>query len=189
MPDAPVIRGDDPASFAHSVFAERHPALIRKVQDATPYGPEQRRALDELLRNTLHGTVEPPAEDKWWDTWNARRHAGRSWFSLPFLAAESCFYRQLLCAVGYFGPGPWQGVDPFRPFKLAELDTPEAAAELAALGPCPTSPSRTSSRPSSTAPSGATGRTWGSASRRPRRPAPPRRPHWSRTTVGRCCRC
>ncbi|WP_327727342.1 damage-control phosphatase ARMT1 family protein [Streptomyces sp. NBC_00487] len=135
MPDAPVIRGDDPASFAHSVFAERHPALIRKVQDATPYGPEQRRALDELLRNTLHGTVEPPADDEWWDTWNVRRHAGRSWFSLPFLAAESCFYRQLLCAVGYFGPGPWQGVDPFRPFKLAELDTPEAAAELAALGP------------------------------------------------------
>ncbi|MEE1829741.1 damage-control phosphatase ARMT1 family protein [Streptomyces sp. SP17KL33] len=136
MPDnAPVIRGDDPASFPHSVLAERHPALVRKVQEATPYGPEQRRALDALLRNTLHGTVEPPADDDWWDTWNARRYAGRSWFSLPFLAAESCFYRQLLRAVGYFGTGPWQGVDPFRPFKLAELDTPEAAAELAALGP------------------------------------------------------
>ncbi|MFE7839824.1 damage-control phosphatase ARMT1 family protein [Streptomyces sp. NPDC057474] len=141
MPDvpapapAPVIRGDDPASFPHGVLAERHPALIRKVQDATPYGPEQRRALDELLQNTLHGTVEPPADDDWWDTWNVRRYAGRSWFSLPFLAAESCFYRQLLRAVGYFGPGPWQGVDPFRPFKLAELETPEAAAELTALGP------------------------------------------------------
>ncbi|UUU30122.1 damage-control phosphatase ARMT1 family protein [Streptomyces sp. CA-210063] len=135
MPDtAPVIRCDDPTSFPHSVLAERHPALIRKVQDATPYGPEQRRALDELLKNTLHGTVEPPADDDWWDTWNVRRHAGRSWFSLPFLVAESCFYRQLLRAVGHFGPGPWQGTDPFRPFKLAELDTPEAAAELTALG-------------------------------------------------------
>ncbi|MDX3644155.1 damage-control phosphatase ARMT1 family protein [Streptomyces sp. MB09-02B] len=141
MPDAPapatapVVRAADPASFPHSVLAERHPALIRKVQDATPYGPEQRRALDELLHNTLHGTVAPPADDDWWDNWDARRYAGRSWFSLPFLAAESCFYRQLLCAVGYFDPGPWQGVDPFRPFKLAELDTPEAAAELDALGP------------------------------------------------------
>ncbi|WP_215449818.1 damage-control phosphatase ARMT1 family protein [Streptomyces sp. ATCC 21386] len=139
MPDAPapapVVRGDDPASFPHSVLAERHPALIRKVQDATPYGPEQRRALDELLHDTLHGTVVPPADDDWWDTWDARRHAGRSWFSLPFLVAESCFYRQLLRAVGYFDPGPWQGVDPFRPFKLAELETPEAAAELTALGP------------------------------------------------------
>ncbi|WP_149826190.1 damage-control phosphatase ARMT1 family protein [Streptomyces tailanensis] len=130
---APVIRSDDPASFPHSVLAERHPALIRKVQDATPYGPQQRRALDELLKNTLEGVVEPPADDAWWDTWNVRRYAGRSWFSLPFLAAESCFYRQLLHAVDYFAPGPWQGTDPFRPFKLAELDTPEAAAELTAL--------------------------------------------------------
>lgn len=135
MPDAPVVHGDDPASFPHGVLAERHPALIRKVCDATPYGPEQRRALDELLHNTLHGTVEPPPDDAWWDTWDVRRHAGRSWFTLPFLVAESCFYRQLLHAVGYFGPGPWQGVDPFRTFKLAELDTPEAAAELTALGP------------------------------------------------------
>ncbi|WP_086804181.1 damage-control phosphatase ARMT1 family protein [Streptomyces caniscabiei] len=136
MPDnAPVIRGDDPASFPHSVLAERHPALVRKVQDATPYGPELRRALDELLYETLHGTVAPPADDDWWDIWDARRYAGRSWFSLPFLVAESCFYRQLLRVVGYFDPGPWQGVDPFRPFKLAELDTPEAAAELTALGP------------------------------------------------------
>lgn len=132
---APVIRSDDPASFPHSVLAERHPALIRKVQDATPFGPEQRRALDELLRNATEGVLAPPADDDWWDTWNVRRYAGRSWFSLPFLAAESCFYRQLLRAVGYFDPGPWQGVDPFRPFKLAELDTPEAAAELTALGP------------------------------------------------------
>ncbi|WP_216589466.1 damage-control phosphatase ARMT1 family protein [Streptomyces brasiliscabiei] len=132
---APVIRSDDPASFPHSVLAERHPALIRKVLDATPYGPEQRRALDELLRNSTEGVLAPPADDDWWDTWNVRRYAGGSWFSLPFLAAESCFYRQLLRAVGYFGPGPWQGVDPFRPFKLAELDTPEAAAELTALGP------------------------------------------------------
>ena len=135
MPDAPVIRSDDPASFPHSVLAERHPALIRKVRDATPYGPEQRRALDELLTNGIEGVLTPPADDDWWDTWNVRRYAGRSWFSLPFLAAESCFYRQLLRAVGYFGPGPWQGVDLFRPFKLAELDTPEAAAELTALDP------------------------------------------------------
>ncbi|MDX2936689.1 damage-control phosphatase ARMT1 family protein [Streptomyces ipomoeae] len=130
---APVIRSADPASFPHSVLAERHPALIRKVQDATPYGPEQRRALDGLLKNTTEGVVEPPADDEWWDTWNVRRYAGRSWFDLPFLAAESCFYRQLLHTVGYFAPGPWQGIDPFRPFKLAELDTPEAAAELTAL--------------------------------------------------------
>lgn len=52
---------------------------------------------------------------------------------MPFLWSESYFYRQLLEAVGYFAPGPWKGIDPFRPFKLAELDTPEADEELAAL--------------------------------------------------------
>jgi hypothetical protein len=132
VPDAPLIHGTDPASFAHAVLAERHPALIRKVLDATPYGPEQRHALATLLHDATEGVLAPPHEDPWWDTWDVRRHADRSWFDLPFLVAESCFYRRLLHAVGFFGPGPWQGVDPFRPFKLAELDTPEAAAELTA---------------------------------------------------------
>ncbi|MGW0826042.1 damage-control phosphatase ARMT1 family protein [Streptomyces sp. NPDC002845] len=134
MPDAPVIHSADPDSFPHSVLAERHPALIRKVQDAFPYGPEQRRALDALLKTATEGVVEPPeAGDEWWEAWGVRQYVGRSWFEVPFLWSESYFYRRLLDAVGYFGPGAWRGVDPFRPFKLAELDTGEAADELAAL--------------------------------------------------------
>ncbi|MGW7263808.1 damage-control phosphatase ARMT1 family protein [Streptomyces sp. NPDC054842] len=137
MPDAPVIVSSDPRSFPHSVLAERHPALIRKVRDAFPYGPEERRALDALLDSATEGVVEPLAPDAadraQWDDWGLRAHVGQSWFDVPFLWAESYFYRRLLDAVGYFGPGAWQGVDPFRPFKLAELDTPEAEAELAAL--------------------------------------------------------
>ncbi|MFD7707015.1 damage-control phosphatase ARMT1 family protein [Streptomyces sp. NPDC059786] len=134
---APVIVSADPESFPHSVLAERHPALIRKVRDAFPYGPEQRRALDALLESATEGVVEPlgadAADRERWEAWGCRQHTGRSWFELPFLWAESYFYRKLLEAVGYFGPGPWRGIDPFRPFKLAELDTPEAGAELAAL--------------------------------------------------------
>ncbi|MFJ3223865.1 damage-control phosphatase ARMT1 family protein [Streptomyces sp. NPDC086783] len=137
MSDAPVIVSSDPRSFPHSVLAERHPALIRKVREAFPHGPEERRALDALLRSATEGVVEPlapgAADRARWDDWGLRAHAGRSWFDVPFLWAESYFYRRLLDAVGYFGPGAWQGVDPFRPFKLAELDTPEADAELAAL--------------------------------------------------------
>ncbi|MGW7047660.1 damage-control phosphatase ARMT1 family protein [Streptomyces avermitilis] len=137
MSEAPVIVSDDPESFPHSVLAERHPALIRKVRDAFPYGPEQRRALDALQKSALDGVIEPlgtPAGDhERWAAWGLPKYLGRSWFSAPFLWAESYFYRQLLAAVGYFGSGPWQGIDPFRPFKLAELDTPEADEELAAL--------------------------------------------------------
>ncbi|MPY48661.1 damage-control phosphatase ARMT1 family protein [Streptomyces acidicola] len=133
MPDAPVIHSADPSSFPHSVLAERHPALIRKVRDAFPYGPEQHRALDALLKSAVDGAIEPLDGDAWWEAWGVEEYVGRSWFEVPFLWSESYFYRRLLHAVGYFGPGPWQGVDPFRPFKLAELDTPQAAEEIAAL--------------------------------------------------------
>ncbi|WUH89032.1 damage-control phosphatase ARMT1 family protein [Streptomyces sp. NBC_00433] len=139
MPEAAsarVVTGEEPGSFARTVLAERHPALIRKVRDAFPYPPEQRRALEALLEETQHGVVEAlPAgaqDGGRWAAWGAH-HFGRSWFDVPFLWAESYFYRRLLEAVGYFGPGPWQGVDPFAPFKRAELDGAAVAEELAAL--------------------------------------------------------
>ncbi|MFH0516089.1 damage-control phosphatase ARMT1 family protein [Streptomyces sp. M41] len=143
MPDrsdtqlAPVLRGDQPGSFPHSVLAERHPAIIRQVRESFPYGPEQHRALDALLASCTDGVIEPlPADahdrDRW-TSWGAEAHTGRSWFDVPWLWSESYFYRQLLEAVGYFSPGPWQGIDPFRPSKLAELDAPETGEELAAL--------------------------------------------------------
>ncbi|MEW2422129.1 damage-control phosphatase ARMT1 family protein [Streptomyces nigra] len=136
-PLPPVLLADEPGSFPHGVLAERHPAIIRQVRDASPYGPEQRRALDTLLANCLDGVIEPlPADahdrDRW-AAWGAADHTGRSWFDVPWLWSESYFYRRLLDAVGYFAPGPWQGIDPFRPSKTAELDSPETDEELAAL--------------------------------------------------------
>lgn len=138
MPDIPpVILGDEPGSFPHSVLAERHPAIVRQVREAFPYGPAQHRALDALLENCTKGAIEPLAADSSdrdrWRAWGADAYTGRSWFDVPWLWSESWFYRQLLDAVGYFAAGPWQGVDPFRPFKLAELDAPETDEELAAL--------------------------------------------------------
>ncbi|CAL9607621.1 damage-control phosphatase ARMT1 family protein [Streptomyces sp. enrichment culture] len=136
-PTAPVLLGNEPGSFPHSVLAERHPAIIKQVREAFPYAPEQHRALDELLANCTEGTIEPLPADahdrERWDDWGLPAHTGRSWFDVPWLWSESWFYRRLLDAVGYFGPGPWQGIDPFRPFKLAELDAPETDEELAAL--------------------------------------------------------
>ncbi|MGW3197938.1 damage-control phosphatase ARMT1 family protein [Streptomyces sp. NPDC001118] len=140
-PLAPVIFGNEPGSFPHSVLAERHPAIIRQVRDAFPYGPGQHRALDELLRSCTEGTVEPlPADapdlDRWQE-WGLADRVGRSWFDVPWLWSESYFYRRLLDAVGWFGPGAWRGIDPFHPFKRAELDAPETDAELAALDALP----------------------------------------------------
>ncbi|MFF5016291.1 damage-control phosphatase ARMT1 family protein [Streptomyces sp. NPDC001165] len=136
-PTAPVIVGDEPGSFPHSVLAQRHPAIIRQVRDAFPYAPGQHRALDELLKSCTEGVIEPLPEgagdrDRW-RAWGLDDYVGRSWFDVPWLWSESHFYRRLLDAVGWFGPGAWQGIDPFRPFKRAELDAPETDEELAAL--------------------------------------------------------
>ncbi|NEA97865.1 damage-control phosphatase ARMT1 family protein [Streptomyces sp. SID13726] len=125
---ADVFLGNETGSFPHSVLAERHPAIIKQVREAFPYGPEQHRALDALLESCTHGVIEPvPGRD--WDD----RYLGESWFDVPWLWSESYFYRRLLDAVGYFEAGPWQGIDPFRPSKLAELESRETDAELAAL--------------------------------------------------------
>ncbi|MFD5743243.1 damage-control phosphatase ARMT1 family protein [Streptomyces massasporeus] len=136
-PSAPLLLGNQPGSFPHSVLAERHPAIIKQVREAFPYEPAQHRALDALLAECTEGEIEPLPADAHdrdlWETWGLREYTGRSWFDVPWLWSESWFYRRLLQAVGYFGPGPWRGIDPFRPFKLAELDSAETDEELAAL--------------------------------------------------------
>ncbi|MFH8472502.1 damage-control phosphatase ARMT1 family protein [Streptomyces sp. NPDC018000] len=133
---APVILSNEPGSFAWGVLAKRHPALIQQVRNAFLYGCRQHEALDALLDEITNGVIEPlaPAEHDHgqWSDWG-REHFGRSWFDTPFLWAESYFYRRLLGAVGYFGPGPWQGVDPFAPFKQAELRGEPVDEELRAL--------------------------------------------------------
>lgn len=134
--EAPVILSNEPGSFAWSVLAKRHPALIQQVRDAFPFGPTQHAALDALLEEITEGVIEPLAPDAHdraqWATWG-REHFGRSWFDVPFLWSESYFYRRLLGAIGYFTPGPWQGIDPFGPFKAAELGSATVDEELAAL--------------------------------------------------------
>ncbi|MFE4533718.1 damage-control phosphatase ARMT1 family protein [Streptomyces scopuliridis] len=139
--DAPVILGDEPGSFARGVLTDRHPALIQRVRDAFPCTPAQHRALDALLRSVTDGVIEPLAPDAHdraqWEIWGRDSAGGswfgRSWFDVPFLWSESYFYRVLLDAMGYFTDGPWRGVDPFAPFKDAELSGPAVDGELAAL--------------------------------------------------------
>ncbi|MFI0718261.1 damage-control phosphatase ARMT1 family protein [Streptomyces sp. NPDC021224] len=134
---APVVTGEIPGSFAWGVLHERHPALVERVRRATPYPPEQQRALDALLAEIAEGGVVGPLEDGGpgaaiWREWG-EGHVGRRWAEVPFLWAESYFYRRLLGALGYFAAGPWQGVDPFAPFKREELAAGKVDEELAAL--------------------------------------------------------
>jgi hypothetical protein len=134
--DAPPIRSTA-GSFPWSVLHDRHPALIEKVCHGLPYPPEVRRALDRLATE-IEGAIQPLPPDAHdaaiWAVWGAD-YFGERWYDVPFLWAESFFYRKLLDAVGYFEPGPWQAIDPFEPFKSAEL--PGLADDLAALDATP----------------------------------------------------
>ncbi|MFD4398461.1 damage-control phosphatase ARMT1 family protein [Kitasatospora sp. NPDC058478] len=137
---APVIRSDVPRSFAWGVFHERHPKLVQQVLDALPYGPSERVAIEDLLAESTDGVLQPLStsahDHQQWLEWGEGLF-GRPWGEAPFLWGESYFYRRLLEATGYFRPGTWQGIDPFAPFKDAELDGPAVDAELAALGDLP----------------------------------------------------
>ncbi|MER6136551.1 damage-control phosphatase ARMT1 family protein [Streptomyces sp. NPDC001815] len=134
---APVVVGT-PGSFARGVLDERHPALIERVRRATPYPPGQRRALDALLDEITKGAVERlDADEPGAEHWQDEPYYGQSWADVPFLWAESFFYRKLLAALGHFAPGPWQGIDPFAPFKNAELAGSAVDDELSALDRLP----------------------------------------------------
>ncbi|OLB77136.1 MAG: hypothetical protein AUI14_16945 [Actinobacteria bacterium 13_2_20CM_2_71_6] len=135
-PTVPPIVSNVPGSFAWHVFHDRHPRLVDQIGKAHPYGPGQRRALRDLLDESLTGRISPlprTAHDHAaWDAWGTG-YFGESWYDVPFLWAESYFYRRLLGAVDFFEPGPWFWIDPFEFLKTAELRDPSLEGELGAL--------------------------------------------------------
>jgi Damage-control phosphatase ARMT1-like domain len=131
---APIL-SNVPGSFPEGVLRRRHPDLTATVRRLVPYPRAVQEALEALLA-TIDGVIpELPADAHGAASWRASAagYVGRQWLDVPFLWAESYFYRLLLEATGYFRAGAWHGIDPFAPRKLAELDTPDLARDLADL--------------------------------------------------------
>lgn len=132
----PELRSNDPNGFAWGVWHDRTPRLVARIRDAHPFGPPQRRALDGLLEEISSEVMRPLGphahDHAAWSVWGAG-HFGKPWLDAPFLWSESYFYRRLLDATGFFGPGPWRWVDPFGYLKAAELTDPALEPDLAAL--------------------------------------------------------
>lgn len=141
-PAAEAIVSNVPGSFPWGVLTRRHPDLIATVRRLMPYPPEIQTSLDQLLA-TIAGTIPPLPADAHdhavWQEW-AAPYLGLAWVDVPFLWAESYFYRLLLEATDYFGSGPWARIDPFAPQKNAELDTPDLAHDLGELDRLVTAP-------------------------------------------------
>jgi hypothetical protein len=130
----PRIGIDRPGSFSRSVFHERHPVLIANLMADHPYPSHIRGRLEALLAETLEGTIPPEVPPgpnaPFWEAQIAAC-AGTPWNDLPFLWAESYFYRRLLDATEYFATAsPWGGVDLFAPQKHAQLAGDEIQSDL-----------------------------------------------------------
>ena len=134
-PLPPPVTGADQGSFAWGVLHRRHPRVVEQVRNANPYRPDQAEALDRLAAEA-GGVIGPLRADDHdgpaWREWGAE-YLGRRWDEVPFLWAESFFYRRLLDAVDFFVPGPAYWLDPFAHLKTAELVDPALDAELAEL--------------------------------------------------------
>lgn len=129
---AEEIDSEVPGSFGHGVLTRRHPELIAKVRSSIPYPPSVQRnldRLDEVIQGVVPPFTEPSADRAEWELW-AAPYVGRTWLEVPFLWAESYFYRLLLQATDYFRDVPWAGVDPFKPQKDAELSSADLGRDL-----------------------------------------------------------
>lgn len=56
-------------------------------------------------------------------------YAGKNWLEVPWFFAEMYFYRRIIEAIGYHGPGACQGYDPFRAQKERVLDSAAASTQ------------------------------------------------------------
>jgi uncharacterized protein with ATP-grasp and redox domains len=130
----------DPGSFAQRTLQVRVPRIVEETAAQTPFPPDIRARLAGLRDELLGGVAQPLHEEApdraFWNEIGVP-YLGRSWLDVPWYWAEAFLYRRVLEATGYFQPGPWRGVDPFRPTKETEWqpDTAPRAAEtlLAAL--------------------------------------------------------
>jgi len=110
-------------SFARRTIEERKPIIIDQILSHFDYTPSIRTALlqfkDELEGGFVTPLTEQTSDRELWDV-DLQPWAGRSWLDIPWLFAETFFYRKILEIVTYFQSGPWMGLDPYRQIKEDE---------------------------------------------------------------------
>lgn len=120
----PVIMTSEKGTFARQTIEELKANIVDRVLADFDYTPQIRKDMLELRASLTQGTIQPLQEktsDKpIWDE-DIQPWLGESWLAIPWLLAETYFYRRLLEAVQYFQPGPWREKDPYRKMKTTEI--------------------------------------------------------------------
>mgnify|MGYP002476498167 CR=1 FL=1 len=116
----PPLMTSEPGSFARLTIVERKPQIIQQVIEDNDYPGEIVAALEafreEIAQHPVRPLTEAASDALFWNQETAA-YEGKTWLELPWYLAETYFYRRVLEAVRYLGPGPWQGHDPFGPAK------------------------------------------------------------------------
>jgi hypothetical protein len=122
----PPIMTSETGSFARKTIEKLKPGIIDNLLHQYDYPPQIQKALLDLKSEMLSGQLKPLQEQTSdrliWDL-DVNPYIGESWLNIPWILAETFFFRRVLEAVQYFQPGPWQGKDPFQHLKDRELST------------------------------------------------------------------
>jgi hypothetical protein len=122
----PPIMTSETGSFARKTIEELKPGIIDNLLSQYDYPPQIRKSLFDLKSEMANGPLKPLHEQtsdrSIWDL-DVHAYIGESWLNIPWILAETFFFRRVLEAVQYFQPGPWQGKDPFQHLKDRELST------------------------------------------------------------------
>ena len=120
----PFLMTSELGSFARRTIEERKPIIIDRIISHFDYSPSICAALLQFKEELKSGIITPLTEQtsdrEIWDA-DLQPWIGRSWLDIPWLFAETFFYRKILEIVKYFQPGPWMGADPYRRLKEVEL--------------------------------------------------------------------
>lgn len=127
------LYGREPGTWQHDTVSTRLATIAQRVIDEGEWDAGQQRRLEALIADLPYAAIRPlddpnaPDAAEWDDY--VRPHVGQNWLNVPWFFAEMIFFRRVLEATGYFGPGPGEGVDPYRAQKVAGLAAADRALE------------------------------------------------------------
>ncbi len=122
----PFLMTSEEGSFARHTIEARKPAIINRILDDFDYNRSIRAALldlkDEMTKGKIRPLNEMSSDRVVWDH-DMAPWIGKTWLEIPWMLAETFFYRRVLEAVQYFQPGPWMGLNPYLRLKRKEIDS------------------------------------------------------------------